>query len=57
MADTDGWRALHHDAEIARQLAALHNELERWRIAGEKAQIALDDISDDAEGEALAAHQ
>lgn len=56
-ADTAGRRALHQDAEIARQLAVLHNELEKWRVAGEKAQNALDNLGDDAPEEELAALQ
>lgn len=57
VADTAGRRALHQDAEIARQPAALHNELEKWRVAGEEAQNALDDLGDDAQEEELAALQ
>ncbi len=35
----------------------LHNELEKWRVAGEEAQKALDDLGEDAQEEEHAALQ
>jgi hypothetical protein len=54
-----GWSAGITSRRRDRQATcgAAHNELEKWRVAGEEAQNALDDLGDDAQEEELAALQ